>query len=319
MIVGWIKLVAGLIILIAGGEWLVRSSVRLALFFKVSSMVIGLTIVSMGTSFPELVVSVNAALDGHPDIALGNVVGSNIANLALVMGLSALLLPMAIQRSSVIIDWPVMLVATIVMILFSLDLRISTLEGAILVCALVAYNLFTIKAARNASGDVDSEIDPLVDELAEKRFTSADMLRVSILLVGGLVALVFGADLLVDGAVSVARSFGIEERVIGLTIVAFGTSAPELATSLIAVYRRETSIGIGNLIGSNIFNILGILGITAIVSPINVNEEILGFDYYWVIGVPLLLFPFLISRMKITRLEGTILFGSYLVYIFLLF
>jgi len=313
MILGWLQLIGGLLILLAGGEFLVRSSVKLALHLNISSIVIGLTVVSFGTSFPELVVSVNAALDGHPDISLGNVVGSNIANLGLVLGLTAVLFPISVQRSSVVLHWPLMLLSTLLLILFSWDLMIEMWEALILVGCLIAYNILVIKVS--GGNDVE-EIEELETGI-EKSYSG--VIRTLIILLGSIALLIFGADLLVEGAVVVARSFGFEERIIAISVIAFGTSAPELATSLIAVYKKETSIGIGNLIGSNIFNILAILGITGIMHPIQVNSEILSFDLWWVLGIPLLITPFLLSRMKVSRMEGGVLVGMYFLYMYLIF
>jgi len=313
MILGWLQLIGGLLILLAGGEFLVRSSVKLALHLNISSIVIGLTVVSFGTSFPELVVSVNAALDGHPDISLGNVVGSNIANLGLVLGLTAVLFPISVQPSSVVLHWPLMLLSTLLLILFSWDLMIEMWEALILVGCLIAYNILVIKVS--GGNDVE-EIEELETGI-EKSYSG--VIRTLIILLGSIALLIFGADLLVEGAVVVARSFRFEERIIAISVIAFGTSAPELATSLIAVYKKETSIGIGNLIGSNIFNILAILGITGIMHPIQVNSEILSFDLWWVLGIPLLITPFLLSRMKVSRMEGGVLVGMYFLYMYLIF
>lgn len=313
MIAGWLQLIGGLLILLVGGEYLVRSSVKLALHLNISSIVIGLTVVSLGTSFPELVVSVNAALDGHPDISLGNLVGSNIANLGLVLGLTAIVFPISVERSSIALHWPLMLLSTLLLILFAWDLNIETWEAFILFGCLIAYNVLVIKVSgRTEGGDLE-----VIDTNIER--SNSGLIRTILILLVSMVLLIFGADLLVDGAVEVARSFGLEERVIAISIIAFGTSAPELATSLIAVYRKETSLGIGNLIGSNIFNILAILGITGILHPIDVNPQILSFDLIWVLGIPLLITPFLLSRMKVSRLEGILLLGLYLSYMYLIF
>ena len=310
MIVGLLQLIGGLLILLVGGEFLVRASVKLALHLNISSIVIGLTVVSFGTSFPELVVSVTAALDGHPDISLGNVVGSNIANLGLVLGLTAIVFPIKVQRSSVVVHWPLMLLSTLLLIFFAWDLIIDTWEALMLVICLVAYNMLVIKVSGGA------EVEELDTDIEKSR---TGLIRTILILTFSIGLLILGADLLVEGAVIVARSFGLEERIIAVSIIAFGTSAPELATSLIAVYRKETSIGVGNLIGSNIFNILAILGITGILHPIAVNPAILSFDLIWVLGIPLLITPFLLSRMKVSRIEGVLLVGLYLSYLYLIF
>lgn len=314
MTMGWVELIAGLAILVGGGEFLVKSTVRLALYLKISPMVIGLTIVSFGTSFPELVVSVGAVLGGHPDISIGNVVGSNIANLALVLGLTAIVFPMSISRTSMRFDWPIMLIATLLMIAFSVGLLINRWEGLFFVGALALYNWWVIRKSRKQTKAELAEVEQEDADQGKSGLTKA-----LLILVGSIAALIFGADLLVDGAVTVARSFGVEERVIAVTIIAFGTSAPELATSIISVYRKEEGIGIGNLIGSNIFNVLGILGLTAVVKPVDINPAMLEFDYWWCLGIPLLLYPVMLVRRKVTRLEGSLLMVAYISYIVLLF
>jgi len=315
MVLDWVQLIGGLLILIIGGDFLVRSSVKLALYLRISSLVIGLTVVSFGTSFPELVVSLNAALDSHPDISVGNVVGSNIANLALVLGISAMFFPMAVRRSTVVFDWPIMLLATIILIVFSWDLRIELWEGLVFFSGLITYNAVLIRGSRKENKtEIAEEFDVEIEAS-----DSADLIRAIILFGLSLIALVGGAELLVNGAVGVARSIGIEERIIAVSIVAFVTSAPELATSLIALYKKETSISVGNLIGSNVFNILGILGLTAIVSPVDVNPAILSFDMFWALAIPLLLYPMLLTRLRVARIEGVLLFATYVIYLILIF
>jgi cation:H+ antiporter len=311
MAFAWLQLLAGLAFLLVGGEFLVRSSTKLALFLKLSPMVIGLTIVSIGTSFPELMVSLNAALGEHPDIAIGNVVGSNIANLALVLGLTAAIFPIYVKRENLTLDWPFMILASVLLIIFSWDLLLEVWEGLVFLAMLSGYTFWIIRKSRIENlSDISSVQTP---KNPRQLFQSIIAIICSI---GGLVV---GADWLVEGSSVVARSLGLEERIIGLSIVAFGTSAPELATSMIAVYRKETGLSLGNLIGSNIFNILGILGVTAIVHPIQINPEILRVDYWWFLAIPVVLLPILLSRLKITRLEGVLLLLSYILYIFLLF
>jgi cation:H+ antiporter len=311
-VLSWIQLISGLAILVVGGEFLVRASTKLAVYMKVSSIVIGLTIVSFGTSFPELVVSVEAALNGHPDIALGNVVGSNIANIALVLGITALLFPIAVGRSTLVKDWPIMLLVSCLLIGFGWDLEIQRWEGVVLLVGIIAYNVWIIRASRKETQEIE-EIKTDFNKGA------ADLLRTILLLIISLAGLIWGADLLVDGAVGIARAFEIEERIIAVTIIAFGTSAPELATSLIAVYRKEDGISLGNLIGSNVFNILGILGATSILNPIEVNADIKSFDFIFMIGIPLLLLPLMLFQSKVSRFAGFLLLIAYFGYIFLLF
>lgn len=279
---------------------------------KVSSLVVGLTIVSFGTSFPELVVSLDAALNGYPDIAMGNVVGSNIANLTLVLGLTVFIFPLAVSRSILTVDWPLMLIVSLTLVAVTWDLTIQRWEGALLFGGIVFYNIWVIRSSRKNQKDIEE---------TESHFKSepADLIRTILLLVLSLSGLIWGADLLVDGAVGVAREFNIEERIIAITVIAFGTSAPELATSLIAVYRRQDEISLGNLIGSNIFNILGILGTTSILSPIYVNPKIKSFDFLFMVGIPLLIFPLILFKKRLSKWEGLLLIFSYIIYIFLIF
>jgi len=303
-------LLAGLALLLIGGEVLVKGAVAIAIRYHIPTMVIGLTIVSFGTSAPELLVSLQAALDGHPDIAIGNVIGSNMANIALVLGLTALILPIPVARNTIRIDQVVMIMATLLLWACMWNGMLSGTEGLILFLGLIAYLLFLMRNARK-----------------ERRAALADQIKTSetlslwssiALIVGGCIGLVFGSDLLVQGATEIARDFGVSEYVIGATVVAFGTSVPELATSIIAAFRKELDISVGNLVGSNIFNILCILGITSMVKPIPVNQQVLDNDIFWVLGITLAVFAFSIHTQKIQRWKGAILVFSYLVYVVLM-
>ena len=309
MLLAWIQLIGGLVLLVFGGEFIVRSSVKIATFLRISPMVVGLTIVSFGTSFPELVVSVNAALSGYPDISIGNVVGSNIANLALVLGLTALIKPMEVTRSNIMMDWLIMLLATGTFILLSIDNVLVRWEGLFLVTSLFVYNIWIMRQGRsNYSEEIEVVKPPL-----------AKILR-SILILGiSITTLVLGAELMIDGAVSIARNWDVEERVIAVTIIAFGTSVPELATSMLALRKNELGLSLGNLIGSNIFNILGIIGITATLTSIKVSQPVFDFDFYWVALIPLTVFPFLILNQKIGRFLGALLLMSYFAYLYFVF
>lgn len=305
----WIQLLGGLILLIFGGDFIVRSSIRIATFLRVSPMVVGLTIVSFGTSFPELVVSVNAALSGYPDISVGNVVGSNIANLALVLGITALLKPIRVNRSNTLFDWPVMLVVSLLFVALANNGIMGFWEGVLLVILLLAYNFWIMKMGRSN----------FEDDMDHSKPAYAEVLRSTIILITSLVALIFGAEIMIDGAVSIARTWGIEERVIAVTIVAFGTSAPELATSLLAIKNNEAGLSIGNLIGSNIFNVLGIIGVTAIVKEIPVSDATITFDFWWMVLIPLCVFPILVFNQMIGRLIGAMLLLTYFTYLYLVF
>jgi cation:H+ antiporter len=299
----YIYVVAGLIGLFFGGEALVRGSVGIARRMAISPLLIGLTVVGFGTSTPELLVSVNAALSGVADIAVGNIVGSNIANILLIVGLSAMVWPITVMGATLRRDTAVMVAAALALIpIFAMGL-IGRPAGLALVVALVGYLVWAFMQP----GDVEEE---------DSSASPPTSVIVSVLwVVGGLVALMFGARFLVDGAVSIARGYGISEAFIGLTIVAVGTSLPELATSLIAAFRRQSEIAIGNIIGSNIFNVLGILGVTALITPVPVAPRFLTFDLPVMIAVSLVLTALLLARSVIGRGIGFILLAGYFVYV----
>lgn len=301
-------LILGLIVLIIGGELLVKGSVTIARNFQISPMVIGLTIVSFGTSAPELLVSLQAALEGNPGIAIGNVVGSNIANLGLVLAITVLIFPIIIERSTKLVDWPMMLLATMLFFLFSLDNVLVFWEGAVLLSIIIIFTIVLVRNSRKENKSLEEE----VGETA-KGSTVIGLL----LLFGGLVGLYFGSGWFVSGAVDIAKDFNLSDRVIGVTVVAFGTSAPELVASTVAAYRQQTDISVGNLIGSNIFNIMGVLGITSMVVPISVEASVLSFDMYWMIGIALAMFPILFIGKRIGRLKGVLLMITYFAYIYL--
>lgn len=305
----YVLLIGGLIVLIIAGEALVRGAVGVALKFNIPTLVIGMTIVSFGTSAPELLVSLKAALNDHPELAIGNVIGSNIANIALVLGITTMILPIVVKRPTARIDWPIMMVTIILFYIFILDQKIVWYEGVVLTLGLVAFNYYMFWSAKK-----DKEIEVLDEETEEVKKSS---ILVNILYIaGGAIGLVLGASWLLDGAVVIASNFGVSEHVIGVTIVAFGTSIPELITSLVAAFKKHTDISLGNLIGSNIFNILGVVGITAMVKEIPVSMQVITNDIYWVLGISFLVFPLMIIGYKINRLRGFALFAAYCIYIY---
>ena len=312
----YLLLVVGLVTLIIAGEFLVKGAVSLAFKFHISTLVVGMTIVSFGTSAPELLVSLKAVLDGHPDIAIGNVVGSNIANLALVMGLTALVYPIVVDRNSIRLDWPMMMMSTLLLYAFMYDGQIIWWEGAIMFAILVMFSVFLIRKSRKENkANLDNETE---DEPEEESAVSSSVIKDVSFIILGCAGLAFGADWLVEGAVEVAKSFGVSDLVISVTIIAFGTSAPELITSLVAATKKHSDISVGNLIGSNIFNILAILGITSMTSSIEVSKEVINFDMFWVLGISFIILPFMLNNRKITRFEGGFLFLAYIAYIFVL-
>lgn len=298
----WVILLGGLVGLLFGGEALVRGSVGIARRLAIAPLLIGLTVVGFGTSTPELLVSVDAALRGVPDIAIGNIVGSNIANILLIVGLSALVWPIRVLGGTLRRDTGVMMAAALVLIpVFWLG-AIGRLSGAVLVAGLIAYLVWAY--LRPGAGKAEDDPSPMVP-----LWQSALWVAV------GLVALMLGARLLVDGAVSIARGYGVSEAFIGLTIVAVGTSLPELATSLIAALRRQSEIAIGNIVGSNIFNVFGILGVTAVIAPIPVAPRFLTFDLPVMIAVSLVLTGLLLTRPVIGRGVGVALLAGYAAYV----
>ena len=299
----YLYLFGGLIGLFFGGEALVRGSLGVARRMAISPLLIGLTVVGFGTSTPELLVSVDAAWRGVPDIALGNIVGSNIANILLIIGLSALVWPIRVLGSTLRRDTAVMVLASLALApVFAMG-QMGRLPGLILATGLATYLVWAYRQPGEAAPD-DADMTPAASAL------------VSILwIIGGLAALMVGARFLVDGAVAIARSYGISEAFIGLTIVAVGTSLPELATSLIAAFRRQSEIAIGNIVGSNIFNVLGILGVTALIAPITVASRFLTFDLPVMIAVSLVLTALLLSRPVIGRGVGAVMLAGYVAYV----
>ncbi len=296
----YLLFLVGLIVLIAGGEALVRGASGVARHFRLSPMVIGLTIVGFGTSAPELLVSLNAALAGQPGLAIGNVVGSNIANLLLILGVSAIMAPLLIPVQKMYRDLGFMVGSLGLLWFMLLDGVISHLDGVILFAGLVAF-----LASAFASGEVE-DIDDT--PLPSKPISWAMTL-------GGLVALVIGARLLVDAATAIARDFGVSEAVIGLTIVAIGTSLPEMTTSIIAALRKQTEIAVGNVVGSNVFNIFGILGTTALVTPIPADPRFAQNDMFWMAAATAVLLLAAFKFGKFSRLAGLGLIIAYTIYL----
>lgn len=299
-------LVLGLGTLVLGGEFLVKGAVGIALRFRVSTLVVGLTVVSFGTSAPELLVSLNAALDGRSAIAIGNVVGSNVANLALVLGVTCIIFPITVRKSTLRVDWNFMMLSSLILFAFMFDGIIHWWEGAIMFALLIVYNVWSIqRSRRNDADEVEDDIE----------YTKSIWYYVLFAILG-CIALVFGSDWMVDGAVGIAKRFDVSDSVIGATIVAFGTSVPELAASAIAAFRKETDISIGNLIGSNIFNILCILGLTPLVKEIEFNTSVLSNEMVWMLLVSFIILPLSLRTLTINRLKGLFLTLVYIAFSF---
>jgi len=303
----------GLVLLILGGNWLLKSAVGFSLRLKIPKIVIGMTVVSFATSAPELIVSIKSALEGHADIAFGNVIGSNIANLGLVLAITILISTISVEKSFYKTNWPVMMIASVLLYGFiAFDGVLERYEGIILVSFLLIFLVYLLRFQKQPS---------VVDEMPEDDEELPLYKNVIFLAIGG-VALWGGSELLINGAVGMAKNFNISERVIGITIVSIGTSIPELAASVIAVIKKEKAISLGNLIGSNVFNILAVLGITSIITPISIEDQgLLSNDIFWMLGISLLILPLVFGpvKMKLSWKEGLILLGLYLTFMIRMF
>lgn len=302
-------IISGLVLLIMGGNWLLKSAVALSLRLNIPKIVIGMTVVSFATSAPELIVSIKAALDGSPDLALGNVVGSNIANLGLVLGVTVILGSIDVRKSFYTTDWPILMVASLVFFAFIyFDGIIEFYEGFIMVILLIIYILFLLKFQKTAVEDEAPDDDEALSQL-----------KMILFLVLGGVGLWGGSELLINGATGLARFYNVSERVIGVTVVSVGTSIPELAASIIAVIKKEKAISLGNLIGSNIFNIFAVLGITAMITPLQVvDDTLLSNDLLWMLGISFLILPlvFIPKGLRLGWRDGIVLLGAYLAFVY---
>jgi cation:H+ antiporter len=308
-----IAIAIGVFLLIKGGDWLMRASVALSFSFSIPKIVIGMTVVSFATSAPELIVSVQAALSGHPDLALGNVVGSNIANLGLVLGITAIISPINVSQSFYKTDWPMMIVASLLFYYFIVtDNKLDAVEGTFMFVLLIFFILYLIKFQSKTELDEKTSIEQV---MTLKK-------TISYLLIGGF-SLWLGSETLIKGAVSLAESMGVSERIISVSIVSLGTSIPELTASIIAIINKEKAISIGNLVGSNIFNLMAVLGITAIIHPLSVEDPgLLSNDILWMLGISFLILPlvFLPKSYRLSLRDGLILivvYGLFLLPLFL--
>lgn len=301
--------ITGLLFLIFGAELLVKGASRIALSLKISPLVIGLTVVAFGTSAPELAVSISSSLAGQQSITIGNVVGSNIFNILFILGISALILPLTASKQLLRLDVPFMIILSLLVLLFSVNGSINRMEGILLAAGLVTYTAFLIIKSRS------EWVEPSADsESARSKFNNPVIN--SLLVVMGLGLLILGSKWFLSGAVSIAQSLGLSEVIIGLTIVAAGTSMPEVVTSVLAALRGERDIAVGNVVGSNIFNILGVLGISAIIAPsgLEISESFIRFDIPVMIAVALACLPVFFTGGVISRGEGALLLGYYIAY-----
>ncbi|MDB2520954.1 calcium/sodium antiporter [Flavobacteriaceae bacterium] len=304
--------IIGIFILIKGGDWLMRAAVALSLRFSIPKIVIGMTVVSFATSAPELIVSIQSALSGHPDLALGNVVGSNIANLGLVLAVTIIISPIHVTSSFYKTDWPMMMLASLLFYFFIvIDNKLVAYEGAILFVLLLVFMVYLIKYQKTAVLDEAPEDDQALN--ASKTFTY--------LLLGGF-SLWLGSETLIKGAVSLAHDLGVSERIISVSIISLGTSIPELSASIIAILNKEKAISLGNLIGSNIFNLLAVMGITSMIHPVEIQDKgLLSNDIWWMFGISFLILPlvFFPRGSKLAWIDGLILLILYSIFILPLF
>jgi cation:H+ antiporter len=310
----WLLLVVGLVLLVVGADVLVRGAARLAANFGIPSLVIGLTVVAFGTSAPELAVSVKAAYSGQAELAIANVVGSNIFNILFILGVSAIIAPLVVSQQLIRQDVPIMIGVSLLAVLMALDGQINRLEAAVLALGLIVYTSFLFYQGRKQGADaVDGEVDELlgVEVPAWKNI---------LLVVGGLILLVLGARWLVQSAVEIASAWGVSEAVIGLTIIAMGTSLPEVMTSIVAALKGERDIAIGNVVGSNIFNVLSVLGISGVVSPtpLLAGAQMAQIDIPVMLGVAALCAPLFFTGAIVSRIEGALFLVLYGAYVWLL-
>ncbi len=311
MLLSAIYVVGGLVLLAVAGEYFVRSAASIAIGLSISPLIIGLTIVAFGTSLPELSVSLSSALAGQPDIAVGNVIGSNIANVLLVLGAAAVISPFVTETTNIMRNSVVMIGATVFVCGLAMMGEVPRLAGGAMIIALIIYVVVTIRADRNAASTAETDIDDQV--------MAGGTVTHTLVLMASLAAIVWGASLLIDGAVFFARLLGVSEAVIGLTMVAVGTSLPELVVSVIAAWRGHSAVAVGNVVGSNIFNILLILGFTASITPLPMAAEISNRDVWVMLVSSLMLVFFLRSGGRLTRLEGAIALMCYGLYVTVLY
>jgi cation:H+ antiporter len=308
----WLSLATGLVLLLGGGEALVKGSVAVASRLGVSPLLIGLTLVGFGTSTPELVASLQAVLVGAPGIAVGNVVGSNIANILLILGVAAVILPVATTKEAFRRDGTVLIGVSLLMVAVVLTGSIGRWTGAGFLALLAAYTVWTYLTERRAP-DASAALHAAEAEAVAPRGLSLPLAL--LLALGGIAAVLLGASLLVHAAIDIARAAGLSEAVIGLTLVAVGTSLPELATSAMAALRRQSDVAFGNIVGSNIFNVLGIAGTTAVVTPIAVPAEIVRLDIWVMLATALLLVVFAVTGWRVSRREGAVFLAAYAAYL----
>jgi cation:H+ antiporter len=315
MILDVLLFLVGLVILYYGAEWLIRGASGLALDYGIRPVVVGLTVVALGTSMPEFLVNFIAALGGDHDLAIGNIIGSNISNVALILGASAVVLPVAVTPQILRKEYPMMLGAMVLFYGVALDGTITRLDGSLLVACLLAFISYLLYDAKN-NATAQSMIDEI--DVDSKDVSSSDpqdsLLKKTLYLIGGTAGLALGAHFMVDSAVDIARSMGISQIIIGLTIVAIGTSLPELAASMVGAIKSEADLSVGNILGSNLLNVLFVVGTVSIMSPLSVEPSTLSIHFPVMLGICVMLLPIAWTRYEITRVEGGVLLATFFCY-----
>ncbi len=296
----YIQLLGGLLLLLISANYLVKGGVSLAERLKISPLVIGMTVIAFGTSAPEFIVSLSAAMQGNSEIALGNVIGSNIANIGLILGVTALILPLPVQKESIKNDGPMMLLASILFILAGMSGLISRLEGCIGFGLMMLYTVWMVRSSRKVSKKAAADAAQAGESAAQDQEQKPQLspLVAGVYIVGASAGLAFGADLLINSATEIALAFGVSQKIIGVTIVSFGTSLPELAASVTAAFKKQSDISIGNVIGSNLFNILGVIGFSAMIQPITTDFELFKSDFIWMLAFAFLVLIFIYPTRK---------------------
>ena len=308
----FLLILIGLILLPIGGELVVRGSVKLSRMLKISPLVVGVTVVGLGTSLPEVVVSINAALSGSPGLAVGNVVGSNIANSLLVVGLPALFAPVIVDTRAVLRDGVTLLMVTAFFVIICLTGLLNTFFAAVLLVSLCVY---LVVASKTGTRSASSDLHDIIDNVDASDQEKISLIKTLVAILAGFVAIAAGAECLVTGSVELAMRLGVSDEIIGLTIVAIGTSLPELVTAIVAAYHKQTDLSLGNVLGSNIFNLAGVAGLTGLIVPLPISDEIAQYDAWVLAGTTIVLFVFMWTHHRISRTEGGILLAGYCAYI----
>ncbi len=308
----YVQVLAGFVLLLGGAEVMIRGAVAVSRWLGISTLVIGMTVIALGTSAPELVVGLNAALAGAPALTLGNVVGSNIANILLVLGAAGLVLPIVINPHGFMIGGAILIAGSLLFVVVCLFGTITLGLGIVLLAGFGGFLYYSYW--RETKGGADAA-EHMVEEIEDMPGLPTSLWLAWVMLLGGIAGVIYGADLLVDGGITMARAFGVSEEVIGLTLVAVGTSLPELAASVVAALRGHADVAIGNVVGSNIFNLLGIAGVVAVVTPLPVPEQIISFDLWMMIAVTIVLVPVLRSGWRLGRVKSSVFLAVYCAYI----